>query len=496
MPSDQTAGSARHGNAPKPEAWFGVALGFLAAILLLDTIATAFVLPQAPGRAAEPSTGLIPQLALWRLVVSLPLPVPRQPHQLAITLLATTALKFAAYALAVFLAWRRADSRRYVLFVAGAAALFFLVSACALPNVNRDIYNYILSGRVAAVHGANPYEVAPDRFPDDPIYPYASPRYTSYPGDNKFPAWMILNVALAALGGNHPVANLLLYRGAFLLFNIANLALLAWILRTVQPKWALAGMVLYAWNPIVITHAQSKVDTVMVFFVFLSALALVRGRREAAIAVLGISSLVKLIALPLAAVCWLAELRARRWRALAIATLLLGLSTVALYAPFWHGLGVLDLQLRLLGNVRASGPELFQRIVYAGFAGAVLWIGLTRDGRVEHMLRGWALLMLLFALFLSRLGFSWYLITVIGVASLAADWRIAMVTVLLSSVAYLMNAWDTASNETFDLPTLFALPRFPTYLLLVWLVAIGITVLEVARRIRQRHGAEYQLERR
>ena len=36
-------------------------------------------------------------------------------------------------------------------FVGAAAVLCFLISTFALPNVNRDIYNYIVSGRVAAV---------------------------------------------------------------------------------------------------------------------------------------------------------------------------------------------------------------------------------------------------------------------------------------------------------------------------------------------------------
>lgn len=474
--------------------WPVLLLIALAAILLVDTLATAFVFPQAPGRMAEPSANLIPTLFLWRFVVALPLPVPRQPHTMALALLATSALKFATYALAVYVAWSLPPTRRRLFLIAGAGLLFFLINACALPNINRDIYNYILSGRVAAIHGANPYEVAPDRFPGDPIYPYASSRYTSFPGDNKFPAWTLINVALASVGGDRPLANLLLYRGMFLAFNLANLALIIRVLGALQPRHVLAGTLLYAWNPIVIAYAQSKVDTVMLFFALLAALSLAYRCRRLAIVALGISALVKLITLPLAATYWLAMLRRRSWRELVLAALLLALTVAVFYAPFWPGFGVFGAQLRALGNAGASGPTLFRQLAYAGFALAVLWVGLTRDGRAEHTLHGWAVLLLLFALFLSRVGFSWYLITLIGIVSLVAEWRITLMTIVLSALSYLVNAWDSAANETFDLPTLFALPRFPTYMLFVALIALGAAAAEIARRFRQRPRPEYQLE--
>ena len=60
--------------------------GYLACILLADGLFSAFVLPQAPGRMAEPSADLIATLPLWSFIVSLPLPIPRQSSWLAIAL--------------------------------------------------------------------------------------------------------------------------------------------------------------------------------------------------------------------------------------------------------------------------------------------------------------------------------------------------------------------------------------------------------------------------
>ncbi|HJZ46074.1 MAG TPA: hypothetical protein VKE41_02870 [Roseiflexaceae bacterium] len=468
----------------------------LAAVLLAASLFSAFVLPQAPGRMAEPSAVLISQWPLWSLSVSLSLPVPRQSYSLAIALLVTSAIQFATYAGAVYLAWKTPSDRHRVCVVVGAALLFFLIAVCALPNVNRDIYNYIISGRVAAVYGANPYAVPPNRFLADPIYPYASARYMSYPGDNKLPAWMLLNVVLARLGGDDPVANLMLYRVVFLLFNIANLVLIARILQTVYPRRLLAGLVLYAWNPIVIVYGQSKVDTVMAFFLLLAALALVREKRKLAVVVLGLSTLVKLITLPLVAVSLLYELRSRGAGDLAKSALLLGLTAMAFYAPFWYGPQLLTTQLTSIGDVAAGGPGLVQLMLYAGFALAVVWVGVSRDGRVESVLAGWALVLALFAFFISRLGFSWYLITLIAVASLVAERWLASVVIIFSCVSFFLNAWDSASNETVQMPVLFSASRSYFHLLFGSMIVLTLLALEVGRRARQRNRPQYGVERR
>jgi hypothetical protein len=471
-------------------------LGCMACIVFAASLCSAFLLPQAPGRMAEPSADLIPAWPLWSLVVALPLPIPRQSHWLALALLLTSALNFAAYAGAVYLAWNQPYDRRPLFVVAGVAILLFVVSACALPNVNRDIYNYILSGRVAAVYGANPYFVPPDRFPDDPIFRYASDRYTSYPGDNKLPVWMLLNVVLARLGGDSPVANLLLYRAAFLLFNTANLVLIGRILHTLQPRLLLAGLLLYGWNPIVVAHGQSKVDTVMVFFMLLAALAIVRDMPKLAAVALGMSALVKLITLPLLAVYWLYLLRFRSARRLAASTLLLGLTAIAVYVPFWYGPELLTIQLGLLENVADTGPDLGRLLLYTGFALGVLWVGLSRDGRVENILSGWALVLAPLALFLTKLGFSWYLMTLIAAAGLVVERRLALIVIALSFASFLLNAWDSASNEIMQMPRLFPAPRFYMQLLFACACGLGLAALEIVRRLRRRHDTRYGVEQR
>jgi hypothetical protein len=465
-----------------------LSLACLASILLLASIAAALVLPQAPGRMAEPSAALIASWPFWSYIAALPLPVPREGHDLALAVLLTSAVQFAAYGCAVYLAWKQPYSRRCLTIVVGVALMFLLAAVCALPNVNRDIFNYITSGRVAAVYGANPYLVPPDRFAADPLYQYASTRYTGFAGDNKLPAWTLLNGVLARLGGDNPVQNLLLYRSVFLLFNVANLALIGTILQKLQPGRLLAGLVAYGWNPIVTIHGQSKVDTVMVFFLLLAVLALVHEKSKLGIVALAVSAMVKLLTLPLIAVYWLMLLRARAWRKLLTSIVLVGLIVGIVYTPFWYGPELVSAQLRQLGSVAAAGPSLARLLLYAAFAGGIVLVGLSRDRRIESLLAGWALVLVLMALLLTRVGFSWYLLTLIAMASLVLDRRITLIVIAISFASFFMNAWDSAANDVINLPTLFPAPRFYLQVLLVCASALGLALLEVARRLHQRRA--------
>lgn len=477
-------------------------LACLAGIVLLTSAFTTLALPQAPGRMAEPSAALIAGWPFWSFIAALPLPVPRTGYALALAVLGASVVQFAAYGCAVYLAWRQPYGRRCMAIVIGAALLFFLVAACAMPNVNRDIFNYITSGRVAAVYGANPYQVPPDRFAADPLYQYASARYTGLAGDNKLPAWALLNAGLARLGGADPVINLLIYRFVFMGFNIANLALIAGILQKLQPERRLAGLVIYGWNPIVAIHGQSKVDTVMVFFLLLAVLALVHEKISLGTIALAISAMVKLFTLPLIAVYWLTLLRARAWRTLAASMALVGITVVAVYAPFWYGPELLSTQLSQLGSVASAGPSLARLLLYAAFAGGVALVGLSRDLRIDRLLSGWALIMLLMALLIMRLGFSWYLLTLIALTSLVVERRITLILLVLSFASYFMNAWDSASNDIVDLPMLFPAPRLYIQLLFVGASVLGLAALEYVRRQQQRRTRigqpkpSYGLERR
>jgi hypothetical protein len=474
------------------DARLAAALGALALLLLGAFCFYAFVVPQTPVRMARTSASLIDDLSFWSSIESWGLPVPRGQWTIATTLIVSSLIAFALYGAAVYTIWTRRAGRRLLFLAAGIAVLFSLVSALAFPNVNTDIYNYIVTGRVAAVHDANPYTVAPDRFPSDPIYPYAEHRYTAHP-DVKLPTWMLVNVPLAKVAGDDPVVNLLLYRFVFLAFGLANLALVAVIVNRLDARFTLAAVIAWGWNPIVVLFGTSKVDTVMVTFLLLAVLLFLVARARFGAVSLVLSAFVKLITLPFLATYWLGELARRRWRRLAAATALMGLTVLVLYLPYGTSPDLLLDHLGLIGRRDSenpvdggggSGPSPARTLLAAGFGFLVLWVGLTQSDTLRKLLRGWGLLAVYFALFLVPLGLSWYLMAPIAIAALALDWRLLLLTGLLSFSSFLVNAWDSTSSSAFPLPDV-AVSRGFVYLAPVGLGLLVVLALLVRRGNRR-----------
>jgi hypothetical protein len=465
-------------------------LGALALLLFATFCFYAFVVPQTPVRMARTSASLIGDLWFWSWLDSWGLPVPRGQWTIATTLLVSSLIAFAVYGAAVYTTWTRRAGRRLLFFAAGVAVLFSLVSGFAFPNVNTDIYNYIVTGRVAAVHDANPYTVAPDRFPSDPIYPYAEHRYTAHP-DVKLPTWMLVNIPLARVAGDDPVVNLLLYRFVFLAFGLANLALVAGIVNKLDARFTLAAVVAWGWNPIVALFGTSKVDTVMVTFLLLAVLLFLLARARFGVVSLVLSAFVKLITLPFVATCWLGDLARRRWRRLAVTTGLMCLTVLVLYLPYGTSADLLLDHLGLIGRRDSenpvdggggSGPSAARLLLAAGFGFLVLWVGLTQSDTLRKLLRGWGLLAVYFALFLVPLGLSWYLMAPIAIAALALDWRLLVLTCLLSFSSFLVNAWDSTSSSAFPLPDVAVSRGF------VYLAPVGLGLLAVVALLARRGG--------
>ncbi|MGH2522069.1 MAG: hypothetical protein ACRDH2_06155, partial [Anaerolineales bacterium] len=402
-------------------------LGLLALPLLCAHVVYNFVIPQTPARMARSAADLIPRMSLWSAVTLLPLPIPEQGEQIAIALIAFATIAFAAYGAALYVSWKQPKRPASAGAALIAALVFSATSVVALPNVNSDIFIYIAHGRTTAAHHHNPYYTSPDQFPDDPILPYASARYATAVED-KLPAWAWINIPLAWLAGDDPVTSLLVYRAAFLLFNLASLALVAAILQKFNPQYWLTGVILYAWNPIVALHGQSKVDTVMVFFLLLGILLLLtaRGvRRAVALVAFALSVFIKLFTVPLLAGYWLWELRAGQWRRVLRDVLVFAITALVIYAPFMEDPGlIVRTNMNLLVRAAPAIPVPFRLLLAGGFALFLLWAGRAYEGRPATLLGSWAIVGLSFSLYLANLGLAHYLITLIAVASLAPNWRV------------------------------------------------------------------------
>jgi len=450
-------------------------------VLLAACLFFAFVQPQTPGRMARASADLIPELGMWAWMVGSFGGLAGDRLFVTVALLATSALGFAAYAAALWMTWRRRSSVASVSFVVAASVLFCAIAVMALPTQNTDIYNYIINGRIGAIHHSNPYYTPAADFPHDPIYRYASPRQIHVPGDAKLPAWTLISTGLAMLGGDSPVTNLLVYRSAFLIFTLANLLMVAAVLRRLDPGSELAGLVAYGWNPIVLVLGQSKTDTAMVSFLLLSILLLITDRRRSAIVALAVSALVKLFTAPLAVVYGIGELRRGHWREILAATVLGSLIVVAFFAMFWDGAAIITHHLRWGGSGGQSAGGLLRPMLKWGFLALIAVVGLVQDGTPQRLLRGWVVVMLYFCLFLGKFAFGWYLLTLIALSALVADWRLTSMTTVLSFSAFTLDAWYRTSSKEFRLDASLPVPRLVAYVALPLAVAAAIAVIGLWR---------------
>jgi hypothetical protein len=458
------------------DGWFGgsrlvIVLAIVAVALVASAIVVADVLPLTGARLGRPSAALIGEFGPWAALRGSGVPVPNG-DALGAVVIGATIVPFAAYAIAVLAVWGRALTSRGLVAIAGCALVLWVVFAFALPTYDTDIFNYIASGRVGAVHGANPHLVAPIAFPEDPLLGFASPRYTHVAGDNKLPAWTLVNVVLAGVAGDKPLANLFLYRGFFLALNVVNLGLIAVVVRRLAPRLVATALLLYGWHPIVAAVGQSKVDTFMVTLLLLAAVAITAGRTRLAVVGLAASSVVKLTSVPLLAVTIVHEAWRRRWREVAILSGIALIVALATYLPFGDPRAVLPAHVALLGSGGSSFPTSLRPFLAAGFVTLIVWSAARQDESPQAALRSWALVALYFGAFLTRIAYAWYLMPLIVLVALVPSWALvaAMIAITFASASF--DAWFS-----FPLPSLLAIPTELAYTVPVVAVAAGITAL-------------------
>jgi alpha-1,6-mannosyltransferase len=153
---------------------------------------------------------------------------------------------FAAYAGGAFLLNRRGNaSVRVALALAAAVQLVPLTAPVLLST---DVYTYWDYGRIAAVHGGNPYSDVPADYPADPAFPRMGRQWretTSVYG----PAFTLASEGHAVVVGRSPAAAAWLYKA---LAGGAMVAL-AWLAARLARRKAFAAAFV-GWNPLLAVH--------------------------------------------------------------------------------------------------------------------------------------------------------------------------------------------------------------------------------------------------
>jgi uncharacterized membrane protein len=143
--------------------------------------------------------------------------------------------------------------------------------------LSTDLYTYWARGRVSAVHGENPYVVAPSSFPADPAYTRMGATWRDRP-TGYGPAFTLLSEGHAAIVGSSAAAAAWLYRAVAAVAMIALVLLAAALARERAFAAAFVG-----WNPLLAIHfAGGGHNDALVMVLVLTALLLAARRRPVA----------------------------------------------------------------------------------------------------------------------------------------------------------------------------------------------------------------------
>jgi len=469
----------------KRRRWLPPTLAAVGAILVIG-IELAASVPGSP--LAETVPGLEAADALEGLAMKLRLPFA--PEALMTTGLVFLGLAAVSFVVAARLAWRGFISLRFAIAI---AILLHLLSLPAPILFSRDVYSYVMYGRIVSEHGANPYVSVPKDFPEDRLV-----RHIGYQDETSVygPVFTTLSAATTAVFPS-VAASVWTLKLIAILSSLGAMQLVVMAARRTRPERAAFAAVLIGWNPVVIFHAVGGAHNDILVMLSLAAggLLVLSYRFRAATLCLVVGALIKaIVLLPLVLLVVGAVALATRGRRL---TVLLGHLTVATVAfllfaaPFLQTenptLGLLSASERFgagsgavrsiaqatgLGSVGEPLARLAQGIAPLVVLAATVMVAL-------HLLRrgaaadpttivggmGWVLL-LTFLLFDQH--FPWY-----GMWTLPFAWilpRAARSGVLLTSVALTMvHPWSIISG----------IDRWIVWAFYGSLVIIGLVLLRV-----------------
>jgi hypothetical protein len=418
-----------------------------------------------------------------------------------------------------YLAWRvcRGQQTRAMWIIVLSSALVFNLTLLYLyPIGAADIFDNILHARVTTIYGGNPFYDRPSEIAaHDPVYFYAAWRTTP---SAYGPLWESLAAVGSLFAPNNLTVNVLVFKSISIIFYFGCLGLIALVLRRHDPPRALQGLVLFAFNPLVLyeTAGNGHNDSVMAFFLILAMCFSIANRHTSAALAATAGALIKFIPaliLPIVVVAGLRSQPTRRaqLRYLASTASICVIVVVIAYAPFWRNSDALGLQQKetmftaslpamLQANLESTfGIEASRRLVTNGAliaTGLVVTLAVWRvwsetppGGSSSPTLPYSAVwlvpikastFVLLFYLLFTCLWFqAWYALWPLALAALLPEGESGRIAVLLSYSAI----WKTIIFDFFLNPGDFLTPRLwretwlgPATLGITWLYGIYAAV--------------------
>jgi hypothetical protein len=372
------------------------------------------------------------------------------------------ALLFLLYAAA----FRRASGagQAPLAWIVAGGLLFAVTAAAVYPVGALDVFDNIFYGRMAAFHGANPLLTAPDAFPTDPLYPYVAWTWWPIPYG---PIWAAVDALLSRISNGELLTGLIAFKALNIGLYATCTGLIAAILGRMRPGYAAAGVILFAWNPLVLLEGLASVhnDLGLMALVLLAFYLHQRGRSLWGLTALLASILVKFVSLALTPLYLVAGWRDARdkWRFVWRAGALCVLATVVLYAPYYTpGQAWEDLALRPFHQAdlfttslpavisfkledymaRDEAQRVARDLAMAGWAVFTIWQiwRLWRDpagqgaAGIAPLARRSYLVLLYFLLFACLWFQPWYLVWLLALAPLLGPSPHAVAIVMFSAL--------------------------------------------------------------
>ncbi len=283
--------------------------------------------------------------------------------------------------------------------------LFWLGFVLSAPLLSPDSYSYLAFGYIGATPGGNVYyqeartilgtdfgsQLVALGWPGAGLSPYG-------------PLWNDLEVGIVSLSRNIAI-ELLLIKSLVVAASLGGAAVVAWIMKRVDPANAQLALLAYLWNPLLILliggdgHNEGLLALLM-----LTSLALtVRGHVGGGVVVQVLAVLTKflpivLLPIQMAYWWWTAAHRAQLLARLAVGVAIAAALVIVFYQPVWLGLATF-MGTGALGDGKpasqaANVEQLFVLIVRCAAIAAVVFVVAWRARDRRRLLLGCAAAML------------------------------------------------------------------------------------------------------
>ena len=150
-----------------------------------------------------------------------------------------------------------------------------------------DLFNYIFDAKIVTYYHQNPYVHKALDFPNDPMLSFMHWTHRTYPYG---PVWLLLTMPLS-LGINFFLPTFFLFKFLASVSFLGTVFLIGKILRKINPKDEMFGIVFFALNPLVLIESlvSAHNDITMIFFALWAIYLLLNKKYTRSLILLGLS---------------------------------------------------------------------------------------------------------------------------------------------------------------------------------------------------------------